>query len=58
MDAPASPTGKLATKGTPQDRCRRAYRPGMDWKRLKMAAQVSDSTAKRYIKQFAAELSA
>jgi hypothetical protein len=55
MDAPATRT--LATKG-PQDRCRRAYRPGMTWKQLKMAAQVSDSTAKRYIKQFAKELSA
>lgn len=56
---PAPPTQKLQGKrGTPADRCRRAYRPGMTWKQLKVAAQVSDSTAKRYIKQFARELSA
>lgn len=52
----APPTQKLAVKrGTPADRCRRAYRKGTSWQQLKLAAQVSDSTAKRYAKQFAEE---
>jgi hypothetical protein len=58
---PSVPTVKLigrAKAGSPQDRCRRAYRDGMTYRDLMKAAQVSESTAKRYIKQFARELSA
>lgn len=51
----AAPTTKLPRKGTPQDRCRRAYRTGMGWKQLMTAAQVSESTAKRYVRQFEKE---
>jgi hypothetical protein len=28
------------------------YRKGMTWKQLRLAAQVSESAAKRYVKQF------
>jgi hypothetical protein len=56
---PTPVTQRLAGKrGTPADRCRRAYRQGMGWRQLMTAAQVSESTAKRYAKQFDKEMSA
>jgi hypothetical protein len=55
---PALPTQKLAGKrGTPAERCRRAYQQGMGWRQLMTAAQVSESAAKRYVKQFDKEMS-
>jgi hypothetical protein len=41
-----------ATLGSVGDRVRRAYRTGMTWKTLTEKAQVSPSTAKRWVKKF------
>jgi hypothetical protein len=50
--APSAPTKKL---GTPEDRCRRAYRKGMSWQTLMKLSGVSESTAKRWHKRFEQE---
>jgi transposase-like protein len=51
---PSSPTLKLdpSKKGTPEDRCRRAFRNGMTPEQLAHAAGVSENTAKRWRTKF------
>jgi hypothetical protein len=41
-----------AKQGSAEDRCRRAWRSGMSAKELMRAAQVSESTAKRWRAKF------
>lgn len=51
-----TPTAGRKRKGTPEQRARKAWRPGMSTKELEAAAQIGHGTAQKYRAQFEDEM--